>query len=329
LKKLFGLVVVTGIVLAALTYLYLMQALHAAGPLAVDTPVYIKHGSSTKTVAATLESSGVIDNAAVFEIMAQLRRDKGGLKAGEYLFTRGLSISDAISLMQSGRTHQRQFTVPEGLTVVEISAIIDAAEGLTGDLGTLPPEGSLLPETYNYSYGDTKQAVIARMRRNMDTTLAALWEKRTADTILTSAQDVVTLAAVVEKETGIPSERPRVAGVFLNRLKTGMPLQSDPTVIYAITQGQTKMERALTRRDLETESPYNTYLNKGLPPGPIANPGRESLAAVLNPEKHDYYYFVADGTGGHAFGQTLDDHNRNVGKWRQIQRSQKKETKTP
>ena len=201
----------------------------------------------------------------------------------------------------------------------EIVELLKKEAVLTGAVDPLPPEGSLLPETYKFSYGDTRQGIIERMKKSMQEEMTALWSKRAADFPLSESEAVV-LASIVEKETALPAERPRVAGIFLNRLHKGIPLQSDQTVIYALTLGQSVLTRPLTYADLRRPSVYNTYVATGLPPTPIANPGKATLAAVLNPEKNDYIYFVANGTGGHSFAKTLQEHNRNVAKWRLLEK---------
>ncbi len=228
-------------------------------------------------------------------------------------------MRQVIGLLQSGRTVVRRLTVVEGMTTDQVLEQLRAAEGPVGTLDDHPPEGSLLPETYHFSYGDTRDAMLARMMRAMDKLLADLWPNRAADLPLETPRQAVTLASVVEKETGKPDERARMAGVFVNRLRRGMPLQSDPTVLYALTEGRSTLDRRLTRDDLTADSPYNTYRNKGLPPGPICNPGRDALVAALNPLPTDDLYFVADGEGGHFFAKTLKEHNRNVARFRRIQ----------
>jgi UPF0755 protein len=221
----------------------------------------------------------------------------------------------------------RQVTIPEGLTTAQVLDLLAGVDGLEGTISMPPSEGSLLPETYDYTLGDTREMLIERMRKGMDSLIAELWPKRAAELPLKSPEEAVILASIVEKETGIPAERPRVAAVFVNRLKRGMPLQSDPTVIYGLTRGKVAsvangegiLGRKLIRADLDLDNPYNTYRILGLPPGPIANPGRASLEAVLNPPATTELYFVADGTGGHAFASTLEEHNRNVARWRKLQ----------
>ncbi len=290
------------------------------GPLPDTKLVYIAPGSSTRGIAILLLNEGALDKNGRYIFLAATRLKKSNLQAGEYELPAAASIRELIALLQSGKVYQRTLTIPEGLTVLEIAGIVGAAEALSGNSLATFPEGSLLPETYHYTYGEDRLELMVRMQKAMSDEVNKLWPERDPDLPLKTPEEMVALASVVEKETGIPSERARVAGVFINRLKQGMPLQSDPTVIYALTQGQAPLGRALLLKDLETSSPYNTYKVRGLPPGPIANPGKESLKATVHPEKHDYLYFVADGTGGHAFAKTLKEHNKNVQNWRKINR---------
>lgn len=290
------------------------------GPLKNDTLVYIAPGTGVKAMANQLSRAGAVDAAWIFQAAAFLARGKGPLQAGEYMVEDSASAAEIVAQLQSGKTYARSLTIPEGLMAVEIIALINAAETLQGEIAEIPPEGSLLPETYHYRRGDQRAALVARMRKDMDATLQKLWAERSETTPVRSMDEAVILASVVEKETGIAAERARVAGVFANRMKLGMPLQSDPTVIYAVTEGKFKLDRPLSRKDLAMPSPYNTYTSAGLPPTAIANPGALSIAAVLNPEANDYIYFVADGTGGHAFAKTLAEHNANVAKWRAYSR---------
>jgi UPF0755 protein len=292
----------------------------AEGPLTAEKLFYIAPATRTKDMADKLEQAGIIDSALAFRLDARLQGRIEALKAGEYQFLPHMSIAGVIALMQSGKTYQHKITIPEGLMSVEIVELLNKETALTGTVNPIPPEGSLLPETYKFSYGDTKESVIKRMQKAMQDTMDSLWQKHAPDLPL-SEQEAIVLASIVEKETGVAAERPRVAGVFLNRIRKGIPLQSDPTVIYAQTQGQTILNRQLTSADLKKPSAYNTYMITGLPPTPIANPGKASLEAVLNPEKNDYLYFVADGSGGHAFAKTLKEHNDNVARWRALEKS--------
>lgn len=224
-------------------------------------------------------------------------------------------------MLAAGRTVVRRLTVPEGFTTFQVVALVEGAEGLEGEVGDIPGEGELLPETFFYSWGDTRRQMIARARRAMSEALAELWPKRAPDLPLRSPAEAVVLASIVEKETAIGEERPQVAAVFINRLRRGMRLQADPTVIYGLTGGRSVLDRPLSRADLETAHPWNTYVIAGLPPTPIANPGRASLQAVLRPASSDDLYFVADGTGRHLFAATLAEHNRNVARLREIERA--------
>ncbi|TAL34071.1 MAG: endolytic transglycosylase MltG [Alphaproteobacteria bacterium] len=302
-------------------YGWIQQSLQMPGPLQKNTIVYIEPGSGTKKIAAQLFDEGAIESPFIFSW--GVKQSGATLKAGEYEIPEAAPTQSIIALLDSGKTYQRRVTIPEGLTSQEIVDLVNAAEVMTGKVETVPPEGTLLPETYNYSRGDAREAVVERMSKAMKTAISDLWSKHQENPLLKTSEDAVTLASIVEKETALAAERPRVAGVFFNRLKINMPLQSDPTVIYALTGGKAKLGRLLTRADLDYTSPYNTYGNPGLPPGPIANPGRASLEAVMNPETNEYLYFVANGTGGHTFAKTLDEHNHNVAKWRETQSQQK------
>ncbi len=299
------------------------------GPLSDTKLVLIDRGMGVSAIAARLESEGVISQALLFKGAAYLTPMGNSLKAGEYEFPARAPMASVMKQIHDGDVYDRRITVREGLTSWEVVQLINASEDLAGDPVTdIPAEGTLLPETYTFITGDTKQKKIELMREAMTKTLDELWEKRSGDLPIQTKEEALILASIIEKETGKPDERFRVAGVFVNRLNRGMPLQTDPTVIYAITKGQHKNEgkgplgRRLLRKDLQIDNPYNTYKYPGLPPGPIANPGRASIEAALNPETHDYVYFVADGTGGHIFGKTLAEHNRNVREWRKIRRSQ-------
>lgn len=295
------------------------------GPLAADKRLVIEKGSGVAQVAALLHRQGIIDSKLVFLLGVRLEGQAEALKAGEFDFPAAISMRQAAALIVSGKTVLRRLTIAEGLTTRQILALVDAAEGLAGEAkGQAVPEGALLPETYFYSWGDTRSTLVARMRNAMTAAVAELWAAREAGAALRTPDEAIILASIIEKETGIAEERRRVSAVFHNRLKRGMRLQSDPTVVYGLAGGSGGMGRPLTRADLATPSPYNSYLNHGLPPGPIANPGRAAIEAALNPDDSKDLYFVADGSGGHAFARTLQEHNRNVARFRRLQRLQNK-----
>lgn len=324
IRWLFGLIelaialcILVAICAGALAVYYIMP-----GPLADEKTILIERGSGVGRIAEQLEYEGVFNIAQglVFQAGAVATGRHSRLKAGEYLFPPNISPAGVTSLLTSGNVVIHKITVIDGMTVKEVVELLKADESLAGEIASLPPEGTLMPETYFFNRGDTRAGIIERMQNASKAVLEAAWEKRAAGLPISSLQEALTLASIVEKETGVAAERPRVAGVFVNRLRRGMRLQSDPTAIYPLSNFTGNLGRELTRRDLESTSPYNTYTADGLPPGPIANPGEASIKAVMNPDVHDYIYFVADGTGGHAFARTLDEHNRNVARWRQLQR---------
>lgn len=309
---------------AAGLYWWAGQSFTAPGPLAEPVIVRVERGSGLAGITEQLADAGVLRDApldkTLFKLKVKESGKAGALHAGEFRFEPGMSMAEALDLLVSGKVVQRAVTIPEGLTSPEVLAVLAATDGLTGDLPPPPPTGTLLPETYNYTFGDSRAAVVERMQAAMTQALDELWASRKLDLPIETPEEAVILASIVEKETGVAAERPRVAGVFINRLRRGMRLQSDPTVIYGLDPEDGDLGRPLRKSELERETPYNTYVISGLPPGPIANPGRESLAAVLNPAVTKDLYFVADGTGGHAFAETLREHNRNVARWRRLQR---------
>ncbi|MDB5590599.1 endolytic transglycosylase MltG, partial [Enterovirga sp.] len=290
------------------------------GPLPADKIVLIPKSIGTSDIADLLSREGVIANAPLFELYSYLSRSKGQLKAGEFLFRAGISIEAAIDTLINGKAILHTFTIPEGLTSEQIMARVRENEILTGTVNDTPREGSLMPDTYKFERGTTRQQFVNLMQAGSRDALARIWSRRAPDLLLKTPQELVILASIVEKETGRADERPRVASVFLNRLARRMKLQSDPTIVYGLVGGKGTLGRGITRAEIDRPTPYNTYVIEGLPPGPIANPGRAALEAVANPIKTKDIFFVADGTGGHAFAESYDQHQRNVARWRQIER---------
>jgi UPF0755 protein len=311
--------------LVAALLVWLFVAFETPGPLAENRTVVIARGLSVEEIGGLLAERGVISHQLVFSLGVRLSGKASALRSGEYAFPAGITARAAMDLVLSGKTVVRHLTIPEGLTTAQVLALVQNAEGLEGPLTAPPSEGALLPETYNYSWGDTRDSMVRRMTKAMSDALADLWAKRPAGSLLTSLEQALVLASIIERETGIASERPLVASVMVNRLKRGMRLQSDPTVAYGIAHEDhlpgDQLGRPLTRDDLARPTPYNTYVIDGLPPAPIANPGRAAIRAALDPAQSDYLYFVANGTGGHAFAKTLDEHVRNVARWREIDRT--------
>lgn len=314
--------------LAAVAVLGGLAVHHYLSPGALEEQklVLIERGMGVSAIAGKLEAENVITMPLLFKAVA---RTGESLKAGEYEFPAHVSMAEVVKMMQEGDVFDRKITIPEGLTSYQIVKLLNARDDLEGKIETIPPEGSLLPDTYHFVSGETRGEKIAQMQQAMKEAIDELWETRAENLPIKTKTEAIILASIVEKETGVAAERERVAGVFVNRLRKGIALQTDPTVIYALTKGkiqdkgQGPIGRRLLRKDLEVDSPYNTYKNAGLPPGPIANPGYAAIKATLNPEQHDYIYFVADGTGGHVFSKTLAEHNKNAAKWRQIRRQNK------
>lgn len=277
-----------------------------------DTTIIIPAGASIARAGVILEEAGVISSSA-FRTHARLFGGDASIKPGEYAIKEGMDAGDILTLMQDGKTVLRLVTIPEGMPAILVYERLMANKELTGDL-EVPEEGSILPDSYAYTKGESRAAVLKRMQAAMDRSFDQLWAKRTSRAAVKNRNETMALAAIVEKETAVASERRTVAGVYTNRLAIGMRLQADPTIIYPITKGK-PLGRRILRSEIQAVNGYNTYSMAGLPKGPIANPGRDSIAAVLDPEAHDYLYFVAKGDGSHIFSRTLAEHNANVQKW--------------
>lgn len=293
------------------------------GPLPERTEVVVPSGS-LKKIAAILHEKGVINSPSIFVLGVRASGNTHKIKSGEYSIPRRASAKMVMDILVSGQTYIRRVVIPEGLTSAQIVEILDNAKGLVGIISQVPKNGTLLPETYHYSYGDTKEGMLLRMKNAMKRVIDEAWEKRADNLPLKSKQEAIILASIVEKETSMSKERPMVAGVFINRLNKKMRLQSDPTVIYAVTDGRLDLKRSLKKNDLKIKHPYNTYVVPALPMGPIGNPGKEAIEAVLNPAPTEALYFVATGRGGHAFSKTLKEHNQNIKAWLNILRQKRK-----
>ena len=318
----FFLMLVIVIILAVTIPVYVGKNMFiAAGPLTEDHVVLINQGAGIREIASILEKQGLIRSADIFVYGVNYQGKARLLKAGEYAIPAHASMKTIMDILVNGKSIEHSFTVPEGLTVAQVFDRLAANDILVGELPkNFPPEGSLMADTVNFTRGTTREQIIKRLRDGQQKLIADIWAKRAPDLPLKNINEFVTLASIVEKETGIASERPQVAAVFFNRLAKNMRLQSDPTVIYGLFGGKGKpSDRPIYQSDLDKETPYNTYKINGLPPTPIANPGRDALEAVANPPKTDALYFVADGTGGHVFSKTLEEHNANVRKWRALQ----------
>ncbi len=292
------------------------------GPSSEAVTILLPQGSSVSAVAESLKYSGVLRYPELFTAVVRVRGAENDIKAGEYEIPAGASVVEIIDLLIEGKSILHYFTAAEGLTSAQIIDLVATDEILTGEITVEPEEGELLPETYAFTRGETRDKMIRRMAAAQDSLLDDLWDKRATELPISTREEAIILASIVEKETGIPDERPRIAAVFVNRLKRGMRLESDPTIIYGLTKGE-PLGRGLRVSELRGETPYNTYVIRGLPPTPIANPGSDSITAVLNPADTDDLFFVADGSGGHAFATNNRDHESNVSEWRRIERARK------
>ena len=282
-----------------------------------STVVLVKSGKALSEIAQQLADAGVVQNTDLFRLGVRIRNQQATLKAGEYAISSRASMADVMGILASGKSIQHRLTAAEGLTSNMIYDIVRADPALVGNAGAVPREGSLLPETYLFTRGTTRGQMLLLMHAAQVKLLAAHWAKRVPNLSYTTQEQALTLASIVEKETALPAERPHIAAVFVNRLRLGMKLESDPTIIYFLTAGY-PLGRRILASELKETTPYNTYVIAGLPPTPICNPGKDSILAVLNPANSNDLFFVANGTGGHVFAATIEEHNRNVARWRQI-----------
>jgi UPF0755 protein len=315
------------LVLLAGVFYYGKVQFEKPGPLKQTMNYTVRSGASMTQVANGLDRRNIISDAEVFKWGLRAYGNEEALKAGEFEIPRGASMKKVMETLVSGRAILHPLTIVEGNTVFQAAQKIANDEILVGDMPEeLPPEGMMIADTQRFQRGMTRSEIIARMQAQQETLVEQIWAKRAPDLPIADMNEFVTMASIVEKETGVAEERPRVAAVFINRLRKGMRLQSDPTILYGIFGGQGRPEdRPIYKSDIEKPTPYNTYTIDGIPPGPIAIPGRAALEAVANPAQTDDLYFVADGTGGHVFATTLEQHNKNVAKWREIEKKRKEE----
>jgi UPF0755 protein len=315
--------VLVGAVVGLGGFIAVLLAETRAGPLAEEKVVVLTREDDDGPLADQLEKAGVIDSSTVFGIMTLLDGRRRELKRGEYRFPAGVSMREVEDTLAHHRVVKHKLPIPEGLTSEQIVDRLRDSDLLSGEIKETPREGSLYPDTYIFERGDSRNALLAHMAAEMKKVTETVWAKRAPDLPIKSPGELVTLASIVEKETGKADERPRVASVFVNRLQKHMKLQSDPTIVYGLVFGKGSLGHSITKAELQEATPYNTYFIDGLPPGPICNPGRAALEAVANPAKGKDLFFVADGTGGHAFAETLDQHQKNVTRWRQIEKDAK------
>jgi len=311
-------------VIGAVAFGWVQASWDQPGPSAGETTILIPPGTRAHAVAQMLEDRGAVANVWLFEVGLRTRKLADKIKAGEYALPARASMGAITAILVEGKSIQHKLTAAEGLTSDMIWKLVQNDSALEGDAGLVPEEGTLLPETYLFTRGQSRAALIGQMRRAQEKFLAARWSGRAEGLPFSTMREAVILASIVEKETAVPAERPHIASVFVNRLKVGMRLQSDPTIIYGLTKGY-PLGRGIRQSEIEGATPYNTYVIAGLPPGPIANPGKDSLAAVLNPQQSQDLFFVANGKGGHAFAASMNEHARNVAAFRNIERAARRE----
>jgi UPF0755 protein len=300
-------------------FYYAKMQFDSPGPLKHDTVITIPRGEGVNAIASRLEREGIIQDRRIFMAAVLYFGAQAKLKAGDYAIENGATMRSVLDTLIEGDAILYKVTIPEGWTSLQTVERLQATPELTGEIEEVPPEGSLMPDTYRFARNTPRGDIIARMRAAQNEFLEKVWPTRDPDLPIESKEEALILASIVEKETGLADERSKVAGVFINRLRQGMRLQSDPTIIYGLVGGRASLGRPIYRSEILKETPYNTYVIRGLPPTPIANPGRAAIEAVLRPAETDALYFVADGTGGHAFAKTLAEHNRNVAEWRKIE----------
>jgi len=318
-QRLGCIVLLIGLAVAAFIAFRFVAGWTEQGPAAQDVSVVVREGSTLSDAAVLLKQAGAVRSADAFLTRAKIFGAGTPIKAGEFVIPAGASNSDILSILQGGKTLTRLITIPEGMPSILVHERLMANDQLTGDI-PVPEEGSVLPDSYAFDKGEPRAAVLKRMQAAMDEALAKLWAERAPNTVAKTPKEAVILASIVEKETAVAAERPTVAGVYSNRLRTNMMLQADPTIIYPITRGK-PLGRRIRKSEIADVNDYNTYAMVGLPKGPIANPGRLSILAVLHPAETKALYFVADGKGGHIFADTYQQHNENVRKWFEIRRS--------
>lgn len=319
MQKFGCIILLIGLAVAAFIAFRFVAGWTEQGPAKQDVSIVVPEGATLSDAAVLLKRSGAVLSADAFLTRAKIFGGGKSIKAGEFVIPAGASNSDILSILQGGKTLTRLITIPEGMPSILVHERLMANDQLTGDI-KVPEEGSVLPDSYAFDKGESRAAVLARMQAAMDKELAKLWAERAPNTVAKSPREAIILASIVEKETALPSERQMVAGVYSNRLRTNMMLQADPTIIYPITRGK-PLGRRIRKSEIAAVNDYNTYAMVGLPKGPIANPGRLSIAAVLHPAETKALYFVADGKGGHIFADTYQQHNENVRKWFEIRRS--------
>ncbi len=318
--------IVIFLVIASLIY-WAKNQYQDEGPLKSDISFEVKKGDIFRNVSADLAKQGIITNSIIFNVWARYAKQDENLKFGNYMISSKSSMSEVLALITSGKAINEQITFPEGFTSYQIVERLKSNIELKGEIGPLPVEGSLAPNTYSYQKGDTRRDILKKMTEMQKNIINKAWTSRSKDLPISNKKEAIIIASIIEKETSRNNELKLVSGVIMNRLKSGIPLGMDSTIVYEFTKGNPKNMRSIKQSDLKRDSKYNTRKFSGLPPSAIGNPGQLAIEAALNPEQTDYIYFVADGSGGHVFAKTLKEHNRNVAKWRKIEQKRKSSSK--